>query len=270
MSLPTLPGEIHELIVESITSWNPAERRNAWSTCALVCTSWHSFALRYMFQTITLARDGRNGAVPLGDMVRLMERYPEIPSCVNSISIVFSRSGELPPFNEDEFEQICRLCTIVYDLSIRQAGPELDSFPRIRNGLLLLLKSPSLRHLTFSSTFRTSFFETVSQHLKVLSFNHVTSVSLDHEDPSKLSKSLRKVELRSSNFFIGAIQYNPALFQLVRSTQHINIITDSKTIRVPSFWDYRLDWAGCTLMDLSFAFSSRELSHIFPSPDSTV
>ena len=266
MSLPSFPAEIHELIIAEIATWGTNECQKDLSNCALVCAAWHSFTLRHTFRSIELLdeydRDDNDWAVtPTNTIAQLMESNPDIPSCVKSIYIPFSKSGYVLSLNEDDFERVCRLCTTVSDLWIREAGSNIDSHPRIRNGLLLLLGSPSLRHLTFYSTFRTSLLEAVQlQGLKSLTFKHVRHVVKDHEESTAdLSRSkLHMVKLWYSDAVINTIYHSPAFFHLLGCTRHVQLFIDRRSGWTLPLWDSSMDWSSCTSVDLSFECLLRE------------
>ena len=262
MALPTLPAEIHELVIDSTSTLFPQYRQKALATCALVCKSWHSFTLRYTFRYIRLPRDLEMGS----SILRLMERNPEIQRCIKYVSVENGTSGAGP---DKDFEQVCRLCTGVSRLSLgyNSCGPNLDSRPLIRNGILFLLKSPNLRHLSFSYfMFETSLLEAVSQHLSTLTFTRVFQVVLDHQDSSKLAKTLQRLTFSHSHPAIGIMQNVPGLCQLFERMQQIHISADPGRMHSATSWDRKLDWKICTSMDLMVRFLLGKLELELPPP----
>jgi len=258
-----LPVEIHALIIAAIAAIRkPKDCRKALSSCSLVCATWHSLTLRHTFRSIEFSDGNSWGFKPrplTNTIARLMESNPEIPICIKSISVLFSRTGDVPSMNEQDFERVCQLCTAVSDLSICSAGSNLDAHPRTRNGLSLLLKSPSLRHLKFTSTFRTSFLEQVPVHgLESLTFSYVTDVIKDHGDSADLSQSLRMVNMYSSHKVINTVYLTPSLFHLLGCTQHVHIFEHPEQLVTRPLWDTSLVWSNCTLVDLLFGSLTRK------------
>jgi len=265
MSLSLLPAEIHELIIDAIIASCPFyKRRNALSICSQVCKLWHSSSLRHTFHSIQLPRRR-----PEVHILRLMKKNSEIARCIRSVFITFLSSRNTSTYDDDEFEQICRIVSNnVAQLALYyQAVPDLRSRPLFQNGISLLLGSQSLSQLSFTSTFKSSFLENVSQNLAVLSFNDVKFVVLDHEVPVKLSRSLQKIEFWGSQTVIAKMQQTPGLSQIFERTQHFHIVVDpiidrSETV---ALWDRNLIWRDCTSLDLTFGFLFSKLSLMLPA-----
>jgi len=263
MSLPTLPAEIHELIIEFVAQNPYRKSQKALSTCSLVCTSWHSFALRHTFQEIEFPHNVRRAS---DNILRLMEANRDISRCVKSI-IIFTTGGLRedpgPAYTNDEFEQVCRLVsTSIVRLEIVGTAPSPASHPL--PGLSLLLKSPNLRHLKFSQAFLSTSFLEAAPHLETLSFEHVGHLILDHKDGSKLAR-FNKLELMpyAVQPVIESTHHSPDLYRLFASTRHLAVTTYPLEMQTTTLGDLgSLHWASCTVFDLDFEGLSCEYYHI--------
>ena len=260
MSLPTLPTEIDELVIDFIATFaSVQDRRRTLSTCALVCASWHSFTLRHTFQTIRLPKDIIPGPPPSITILHLIEGNPEIRGCIKTLSVNFLNGGPILAFLHDAFEQVCRLCTAVSHLSIHGDDPKMESSHLLRNAVSFLLRSPSLRQLSFLAIFRSSFLIEAATAVQcgpaVVTFNQVKEVVLDHDDSAKFSRlPLRKVKFWGSEILISKMQQTPGLSQLFEHTQHFHFIVFPGTgsARSVTLWNRKLTWGNCTSMDMTF------------------
>ena len=261
MSFPVLPAEIHELIIEAIAAWEPAERWSTLFACAFVCASWHSFALRYTFRQIGLV-DNERGQSRLEKLLLLMERNGDIARCVKSVRIVTTNRLTDPPrtaFTSGKFEQVCRLLSTSVVRLILIGTPSIPASKSIFHaGIFLLLKSPSLRHLTFNKAiFRTSFLEAMS-HLETLtlSLDRARPVVLDHQDTSKLAKVDRLEILPQLQAVIDATRHSPDLYHLFAQTRHLVVCIYPWAAQTGTLGDlvglHHHHWPRCTVLDLHF------------------
>ena len=258
MSLPALPAEIHETIIESIAGWMTQGHNDTFSTCAFVCKMWHSFTLHYTFRVIRLVpgqvRQGRLSNST--SLLPLMEKNPAISKCVKGVNVVLYWGGAISAPDEKAFEEVCRLCTNISYLYIVRGYSKLDSRPFARDGILHILKSPTLKHLSFLETFRTSLLEAVSQNLTSLSFYDVEDVVLDHLDGPKLAKSLQKIKLdRQPATAVATMHRTPGLRQILERTSQVSVGVHTRNLQSAASWDRNLTWGNCVRMDLIFTLN---------------
>ena len=258
MSLPALPAEIHEVIIESIAGWMTQDRNETLSTCALVCKIWHSFALRHTFHTIRLVP----GQVWQGrlsnstSLLPLIERNSAISRCIKGIHVLLQWGGAISAPDEKAFVEVCCLCTDISYLAIVRGRPELDSRPDSRDGILHILRSPTLKHLAFLEDFRTSLLEAVSQNLTTLSFYDISDVVLDHRDGSKVAKSPQKIKLeRQPATTVTTMHRTPGLRQILERTSQVSVGVHPQNLQSAAAWDHSLTWANCVRMDLTFTLN---------------
>jgi len=262
--LPTLPAEIQELIIDSIASrlFICRSYLNALSVCARVCKLWHSSSLRHQFHDIELPHDLEKRREV--NILSLIKTNPRIESCIKSVDIVFKPSGGASRFDDDEFQQVCRIVSrSISHLSFKQVMPDLRSRPLVQNGISLLLGSPSLAHLSFVEDFRSSLLESASQSVAFLSFYSTRNIVLDHEESARLFRSLREVNFYSSNTLIDVMQQTAGLSQIFEHAQHVHVRARVWDIWPEAHWNRNLIWANCTSVDLTFDWLTSEHFLVF-------
>lgn len=265
MSLPTLPAEIHELIIDFVAKLCHQERKKALSTCALVCSFWHSSTLRHTFREFDFPNIGRSRP---DNTLHLMERNGNIGRCFKSIEIFISAISERigHPYTDSEFETFCRhVSRGVVRLVLVGEQPSSTVRPILHSALSLLLKSPTLRHLRFSyPTFRTSFLEGMSD-LETLSLGNVYQVDLGHQDGSKLA-SFNKLEFLFPALqpLVDAMNNSADFCRLFARVQHFLVsarhidLEDTKFGYLEGLRRAR----SCRVLDLHFWYLSCKSSYV--------
>jgi len=257
MSVVTLPPELQKLVVDHVEEDSyfddDDEDEDPVSTlqsCALVCKSWHTYALRRLFAIIKIPGYQRlNEKNTRWDgFLQLMEINPAIGESIHTLSVTaFPRPQKRPSYSDETLEKILQRSTNVVNLLIQHIPDNFLARPNLVNGFSCISQIPSLQHVSIqSNTLRTSLFDSMSS-IKFLRLTDVVDIVVDHR-PSTSLQALEKLEVYRSRAVIKTMQSIPSFRSLFDHIQHFHMHDEIERLFQP--WDKRMDMTRLTSLNL--------------------
>ena len=254
MAMVTLPPELHKVIVDHVEEGPYPEDEGPVSTlqsCALVCKSWHTYALRRVFATIQIPgyrrRDEENNR--WDGFLQLMEINPDIGKSIHTLSVsTFPRTQEQPFYSDETLEKILQRSTNVVNLLILRIPDDFLARPNLVNGFSCISQIPSLQSVTIrSDTLRTSLFDSMSS-VRFLCLMDVAEIVVDHRRSSTPLQTLEKLEVHRSRAVLKTMQIIPSFRSLFDHIQHFHMHDEIDRRFQP--WDRGMDLTRLTSFTL--------------------
>jgi len=267
MPEPSLPVELHELIIDVIGSEleghdkEDLQRcRGCLRACALVCKHWHIYTLPYNVGSLDLPITSRlsfprkQQVGRLESLVQMMDTNPHIGRSVRSLVLTanlrFTKFDQALDKLSLHLDRVVSLRVIShYNPRPFEYAPPPNPRPLFDNALSRVLRGPQLQHLTFTrcSTFRTSSIA-MSTSLKSITFEHTSDALTDHAgDPYPLA-SLQKLFLFHSNIILETMRLEPRFRALFSNVQHLDVTLDFTR---PPQWQETCNWTNLLSLSLS-------------------
>ena len=245
MPTPSLPAEIHELIID----WIGDGFRESLQACALVCKHWHIYTLPYIFGSIDLSMSSTTKQLEcLKQLLQVLDSNPLIRS--RAQSLVLSVNDHLPEF-DDALGKLASRIQLVTELTITFSFPISSDLPPFFDN-----NSPSFPHLQHLNFIRCREFRTSSlavfSNLKSLTFEDVRRAIADHGEDFYPRASLQKLVLTRSEDIMQEMQENARLRDAFGNIQNLEItFLNSFAFVVQPQWEGTFNWENLRSLSVS-------------------